>query len=158
MSSQPLQATGALAPAASLSGTTPETYLGTARAAGYLLHTADSPAGLELNQWTLSGEWKRMPQKIELAGSQGTIVFHFKARDVHLVMGPSMDGAPVPFTVLLDGKAPEDNHGSAVDATGHGMVREHRLYQIIRLSGGAADHTVEIRFPGGVEAYSFTFG
>jgi len=151
-------AAGVLAPAARISGITPETYLGTARAARYLAHASDSPASLELNQWTVRGDWNRTPEKIGIAGSPGSIVFRFRARDVHLVMGTSMDGASVPFTVLLDGKPPGESHGSDVDATGHGMLREHRLYQIIRLSGGSADHSVEIRFPGGVDAYAFTFG
>lgn len=155
---RPPMAAGVLAPAARISGITPETYLGAARAARYLAHASDSPASLAMNQWTLRGEWNRTPEKIGLAGSPGSIVFRFRARDVHLVMGASVDGASVPFTVLLDGKPPGESHGSDVDATGHGMLQEHRLYQIIRLSGGSDDHTVEIRFPGGVDAYAFTFG
>ena len=46
-----------------------------------------------------------------------------------------------------------------VDANGVGTVNEHRLYQLIRESGGISDHTFEIEFfDPGIQAYAFTFG
>jgi hypothetical protein len=55
--------------------------------------------------------------------------------------------------------APGADHGADVDADGRGVVDEHRLYQLIRESGGISDHTFEIEFfDPGIQAYAFTFG
>ncbi len=63
------------------------------------------------------------------------------------------------FRVTLDGKAPGDAHGIDVDASGDGVVKEQRLYQLIRQQGTINDRTIQIEFlDPGVEAYSFTFG
>jgi hypothetical protein len=46
-----------------------------------------------------------------------------------------------------------------VDAGGNGVVREHRLYQLIRQKGPVSEREFVIEFlDAGVEAYSFTFG
>jgi hypothetical protein len=70
-------------------------------------------------------------------------------------------GAPqgVRFRVTLDGAAPGADHGLDTDAAGWGMVREQRLYQLVRQRNGARERlfTIEFEAPG-VEAYSFTFG
>jgi hypothetical protein len=42
---------------------------------------------------------------------------------------------------------------------GEGVVREQRLYQLIRQSGDVHEHEFSIEFlDPGVHAYSFTFG
>jgi hypothetical protein len=42
---------------------------------------------------------------------------------------------------------------------GNGVVREHRLYQLIRQKGPVAEREFVIEFlDPGVDAYSFTFG
>jgi hypothetical protein len=74
-------------------------------------------------------------------------------------MGPGPDGRPVRFRVLLDGAAPAVNHGADTDADGRGVVREQRLYQLIRQSGDVHEHEFSVEFlDDGVQAYSFTFG
>jgi len=86
-------------------------------------------------------------------------VFHFHARDLHLVLGPTADGKPVRFRVTIDGQAPVDNHGVDTDAQGNGVVTDHRLYQLVRQKGAVADHIFAIEFEDpGVQAFSFTFG
>ena len=70
----------------------------------------------------------------------------FHARDLHLVLGPSVDGKPARFKVTIDGQAPEGNHEVDTDAEGNGVVRGDRLYQLIRQSGPAKDHTFAIKF------------
>ncbi len=46
-----------------------------------------------------------------------------------------------------------------VDADGDGVVKEQRLYQLLRQTGALADHTFEIQFlDPNVRAYAFTFG
>jgi hypothetical protein len=86
-------------------------------------------------------------------------VFRFRARDLHLVLGPGAERQPVRFRVLLDGKPPGADHGMDIDAAGNGVVREQRLYQLIRQRGAVGEHEFTIEFlDGHVEAYSFTFG
>jgi hypothetical protein len=65
----------------------------------------------------------------------------------------------IPFRVLLDGEAPGPSHGVDVDHDGTGVLREGRLYQLIREHGVVHRQTLEITFlEPGAEAYSFTFG
>jgi methionine-S-sulfoxide reductase len=146
----------------------PETYLGFERAENFkspgsfarnAVKNYQSPAGLTLNQWALGGNWKVGGEKATLDAAPGRIVFRFRARDLHLVLGPGMDRKPVRFRVLLDGKPPAADHGMDVDEKGLGTVREQRLYQLIRQKGSVDEHEFTIEFlEPQVEAYSFTFG
>jgi hypothetical protein len=114
---------------------------------------------LSLNQWALKGEWNVGEEDARLASANGGIVYRFQARDLHLVLAPEQDGKPVRFRVLIDGKAPGDDHGEDTDATGAGVVEGHRLYQLVRQRAGVQAHTFEITFlDPGVRAYAFTFG
>jgi hypothetical protein len=88
----------------------------------------------------------------------GSIAFRFHARDAHLVLSPGAR-EPIPFRVLLDGEAPGPSHGVDVDADGNGVLRDGRLYQLVREHDVVRERTLEIRFlEPGVEAYAFTFG
>jgi hypothetical protein len=61
--------------------------------------------------------------------------------------------------VSIDGEAPAQDRGTDIDAQGEGIVREQRLYQLIRQSGDVTDRTFAIEFlDAGVQAYAFTFG
>ncbi|MDE1175025.1 MAG: thioredoxin family protein [Edaphobacter sp.] len=146
----------------------PETYIGYARADHFVspggikqdmeqLYT--EPNHLLLNEWGIAGKWLDHRQVAVLGASGGKIVFRFHARDLHLVLGPTIDGKPVRFRVTIDGQAPGVNHGVDTDAQGNGAVTEHRLYQLVRQKGVVADHTFVIEFlDPGVQAFSFTFG
>jgi thiol-disulfide isomerase/thioredoxin len=146
----------------------PETYIGYARAEhfaspGGIKRDAEQlytgPADPRLNQWGLAGKWVDHEQAAVLKSAEGKIVFHFHARDLHLVLGPSADGKPVRFRVTIDGKAPEENHGVDTDAQGNGVVTAYRLYQLVRQKGAVTDHVFTIEFEDpGVQAFSFTFG
>src|SRR6266540_2272400 len=60
---------------------------------------------------------------------------------------------------LLDGEAPRPSHGVDVDEDGNGVLREGRLYQLVRQHDGVRERTLEITFlEPGAEAYAFTFG
>jgi cytochrome c biogenesis protein CcdA/thiol-disulfide isomerase/thioredoxin len=99
------------------------------------------------------------PEKAVLSAVPGRIVYHFYARDLHLVLGPGADGKPVRFRVQLDGAAPGPNHGADTDASGAGIIKDQRLYQLIRQSGDVGSHVFSIEFlDNDVQAYSFTFG
>ena len=93
---------------------------------------------------------------LEEAG--GSIAYRFQARDAHLVLSPGAR-EPIPFRVLLDGEAPGPSHGVDVDEEGNGVLREGRMYQLVREHDAVRERTLEITFlEPGAEAYSFTFG
>ena len=88
----------------------------------------------------------------------GSIAVRFHARDAHLVLSPGMREA-IRFRVFLDGGAPGPSHGVDVDADGNGLLRDGRLYQLVRQRGAVRERTLEIEFlEPGAEAYAFTFG
>ena len=124
---------------------TPETYLGDARSASFA-------------EWDLSGEWTVGPERVVLDAAGGSISCGFHARDAHLVLSPG-GRPPIPFRVLLDGEVPGTSHGVDVDADGNGLLRDGRLYQLLRQPGSVHRRTLEITFlEPGAEAYAFTFG
>jgi cytochrome c biogenesis protein CcdA/thiol-disulfide isomerase/thioredoxin len=146
----------------------PETYVGYQRAEHFVPETGlvpdkvsayNSPTHLALNDWSLGGQWTVGSERATANAPASRIVYRFHARDLHLVLGPGADGKPVRFKVLLDGKAPGDNHGTDVAPDGSGRVTEQRLYQLVRQSGDVTDRTFSIEFlDPGVSAYAFTFG
>jgi hypothetical protein len=94
-----------------------------------------------------------------LQSAPGRIAFRFKARDLHLVLGPAAAGNPVRFRITINGAPPNKDAGMDVDAAGNGVVREHRLYNLVRQKGAVAEADFVIEFlDAGVDAYSFTFG
>ena len=97
----------------------------------------------------------REDERVVLDSAPGSIEFRFHARDAHLVMnGPG----EIAFRVRLDGEAPGEAHGLDVDATGAGVLREGRMYQLIR-QHPPRERTLSIEFEApGAQAYSFTFG
>ena len=159
---------GVGAPADTANVASPETYVGYARAENFVSPGAFArdakktyavPKALTLNQWALGGPWQVAREHARLDGAPGRIAFRFKARDLHLVLGPAAAGKPVRFRVTLDGAPPKMDAGMDVDANGNGVVREHRLYQLIREKGPVSEQEFVIEFlDPGVDAYSFTFG
>jgi thiol-disulfide isomerase/thioredoxin len=116
------------------------------------------PTRLALNHWALAGAWTVGKGAVALHQPNGRIAYRFHARDLHLVMGPSAGGS-VRFRVRIDGQPPGAAHGGDVDEQGDGVVKEPRLYQLVRQSRPIADRQFEIEFlDAGVEAFSFTFG
>jgi cytochrome c biogenesis protein CcdA/thiol-disulfide isomerase/thioredoxin len=164
----PAKAVGVQAPPDEAHDQSPETYVGYRRAENFASpggfsqdqpHRYSAPAALKLNQWALSGSWNVDPEKAVLGAVPGKVEFRFYARDLHLVLGPSSDGKPVRFRVLLDGAAPAANHGADTDSSGAGAIDRQRLYQLIRQTGDVREHVFSIEFlDPGVQAYSFTFG
>lgn len=119
-------------------------------------YTGGSP---QLNEWGLTGNWIVGSEQATLNQAGGGIAYRFRARDLHLVLGPGASGRPVRFQVTVDGVAPGADHGSDIDASGYGTVTGTRLYQLVRQSGDVRERTFEIRFlDPGVEAFVFTFG
>jgi hypothetical protein len=145
----------------------PETYLGYTR--GERLVSSDGavfdeprayelPERLLLNQWALSGAWTIGRENAVLDRAGGSIAYRFDARDAHLVLS-LVASAPIPFRVVVDGEAPGLSHGVDVDEAGNGVLREGRMYQLVREHGSVRERTLEITFAEpGAEAYVFTFG
>jgi thiol-disulfide isomerase/thioredoxin len=146
---------------------TPETYLGYERTEPFAFPAGaafdqrrayQTPERLPLNQWALAGEWTIGGEKVVLNQTGGSISFRFRARDAHLVLATPA-GEPIPFRVLLDGQAPGASHGVDVDEHGNGVLRDGRLYQLVRQAGEVPERTAKITFrTPGAEAYVFTFG
>jgi len=88
----------------------------------------------------------------------GSISFGFHARDAHLVMSPGKND-PIPFRVLLDGEPLGASHGVHTDEDGNGVLKDGRMYQLIRQAGEIRGRMLEITFlEAGAEAHCFTFG
>jgi len=132
---------------------TPETYLGYGRSERFA-----SPDDLHLNHWALTGEWTVGRENVALERAGGSIAYRFHARDAHLVLSCGAR-EPIPFRVLLDGEAPGPSHGVDVDDGGNGLLRDGRLYQLVRAHDAVRERTLQITFlEPGAEAYVFTFG
>jgi cytochrome c biogenesis protein CcdA/thiol-disulfide isomerase/thioredoxin len=95
---------------------------------------------LALNELAYAGRLRVDAQRI-VAGPGARVFFHFRARDVHLVMGGLGS-----VQVLVNGKLRQ-----TVAVTGD------RLYTLVRLPK-VKDGLLELRFTPGMSAYAFTFG
>jgi cytochrome c biogenesis protein CcdA/thiol-disulfide isomerase/thioredoxin len=142
---------------------TPETYLGSERAEGWLqrpkdgVHDYGAPATghLALNEFAYSGTWKIAAQPAEAVADAGVDV-EFQAKNVYLVLS-SAGARPRQVQVLLDGKsisaadAGSDVHDASV------TVRGQRLYTLVSLPHNER-HRLSLRFAPGVSGFAFTFG
>ncbi len=152
--------TGVVVPS---SEATPETYIGTARAEGWLhqpkagLHDYGGPVTAEpaLNQFILSGSWDIAEQPARAVSAAG-IDLEFEAEHVYLVLS-SPGERPLPVQVLLDGKPISAADAGADVHDGVVTVRRQRLYSLVSLPNDQRHH-LSLRFAPGVTAYAFTFG
>jgi hypothetical protein len=142
--------------------TTPETYLGTARAEGWLVpprageHEYPSVARrLPVNQFAFGGRWDVGPQAAT-AGRGATIDAEVQAKNVYLVLSPPRSGRGT-VQVLVDGRpagagvAGADVHGGRVTVT------SQRLYTLVSLPRDER-HGLKLRLSEGVSGFAFTFG
>jgi thiol-disulfide isomerase/thioredoxin len=146
---------------------TPETYLGYERSERFASPDGAAfdegrayalPERLRLNHWALAGEWTIGRENVVLDQAGGSIAYRFHARDAHLVLSAGAR-EPIAFRVLLDGAPPGPSHGVDVDEDGTGVLREGRLYQLVREPDTVRERTLQITFlEPGAEAYVFTFG
>ncbi|MDX6689753.1 MAG: hypothetical protein QOG15_1210 [Solirubrobacteraceae bacterium] len=151
-------------PSTSGQASTPETYIGTARAKSF------SPTGpqdgthdytplasrhLPTNVFTLGGRWA-IGREAGAAVAGATITARVRGKAVYLVMSSRGD-VPRRVQVLLDGRAiPAAASGTDV----HGAVatvRGQRLYRLVDLKH-FEEHVLTLRFAPGVSGYAFTFG
>ena len=143
--------------------TTPESYLGSARADRFVNGRlapgtqtfAVPPSGLAPDSLAYEGKWRIAPEDATaVAGSR--LHLAFGARKVFLVLG-SRGGQPRRMQVLLDGKplprrfAGTDVHG------GVATIDRQRLYRLVELPR-AGRHVLSLRLAPGISGYAFTFG
>lgn len=144
-------------------GVTPETYLGSNRAERFANPKTDDESGyqfhgmLKQDFWALQGQWQVNAQNITSLKANASILLHFHAKKVFLVLG-SNDDKPKTVTILLNGKpispaqAGKDVHEQRI------KVNEDRLYELISLPN-VSNGVLEIQCDSpGLEAYAFTFG
>jgi cytochrome c biogenesis protein CcdA/thiol-disulfide isomerase/thioredoxin len=142
---------------------TPETYLGTARAQGWLnapkagQHYYGGPitAELSVNEFAYSGMWNISDQPATAVSSAGIDV-EFQAKNVYLVLS-SPGERPLPVQVLLDGRPIAAKDAGADVHAGVVTVRGQRLYTLVSLARNEQHH-LALRVAPGISSYAFTFG
>jgi hypothetical protein len=140
--------------------TTPETYLGVARAERFTnpelspgLHDFAAPRRLPPNEFALRGPWREEFHSATAAG--GSLELNFGARHVYLVLG-TVDRKPRHVRVLLDGKPIGAAAGADVRSSTV-TVKSQRLYELVDLPR-VGHHVLRLEPEAGVTGYAFTFG
>jgi cytochrome c biogenesis protein CcdA/thiol-disulfide isomerase/thioredoxin len=144
------QAHGVIVP--SQTPISPETYLGTNRAAGWIenepqsgTHTYTAPNfTLAVNDFAYGGTWTIGGQQA-LAGQGATIDADVQAKNVYIVLSPPPHGHGS-VTVFVDGR-----YSRTLDVT------QQRLYQVAGFANNS-QHSIHLEFAAGTSGYSFTFG
>jgi hypothetical protein len=142
--------------------TTPETYLGSARARGWAqdpIHSGEedfgaAPASLPRDGFAYSGNWEIQDEQAT-AGEDAGIDLTFNARRVFLVLGSPDEERSV--RVLLDGRPIPANASGDDVKNGRAVIGAQRLYRLVDLSA-VGEHRLSLRFDDGVDGYAFTFG
>jgi cytochrome c biogenesis protein CcdA/thiol-disulfide isomerase/thioredoxin len=139
------------APAPSRRMSTPETYLGAARAQGFLQDPirpgardfGPLPSALPQDAFAFGGIWT-VGLDEATAGLNARVALRFGARRVFLVLGSP--GRRRQVQVRLQGEPPRTI-----------VVDRHQLYTLVDLPR-VESRELELRFEPGVRAYAFTFG
>jgi cytochrome c biogenesis protein CcdA/thiol-disulfide isomerase/thioredoxin len=142
--------------------TSPETYLGTARAEGWVsgpfsgTHTYAAPTGvIALSEFAYGGTWTIASQQA-LAGNNATITANVQGKHVYIVLSPPAHGAGR-VGVLINGHVPTAADAGSDVHGGYITVNSQRLYNIVS-EPKDADETITLSFSPGTSGYSFTFG
>jgi cytochrome c biogenesis protein CcdA/thiol-disulfide isomerase/thioredoxin len=152
---------GARGVTASAGVTTPESYLGSARARNFVngailpgrqdFGAAPAPSQDQLSYggvWDVAGD-------DATAGPGAALQLRFGARRVYLVLGSS--GGPRRMRVLLDGKPIPDALAGADVHGGVATIGMQRLYDLVDLPT-VGRHLLRLEPDSGVKGYAFTFG
>ncbi|HKP89854.1 MAG TPA: cytochrome c biogenesis protein DipZ [Thermoleophilaceae bacterium] len=142
--------------------TTPETYLGAARAQGWdngTIRTGAHDYGrgephLGDDEFAYRGHWT-VSRESARAGRGARVDVRFGARRVFLVLGSP--GRERGVGVSLDGRPIPARLAGADVRRGRARIGPQRLYRLVDLPR-AGRHRLTLRFEPGVEGYAFTFG
>jgi cytochrome c biogenesis protein CcdA/thiol-disulfide isomerase/thioredoxin len=152
------EAVGAITPSQQA---TPETYLGYARADGWVpanpkpgTHTTPAATGsLPLSRFSYVGTWTIGAQEV-VAGANARIDTEVEGKNVYIVLSPPRPGTVGHVAVTVDGRAAPDGvdvHGGSI------AVNQQRLYTVASFATDGR-HRLTLRFSPGTQGYSFTFG
>ncbi len=141
---------------------TPETYLGSARADGWLprpprdgTRSYDAPKELPESRFALDGTWrvdKESAEAVRGAALRANVV----GKGVYLVLS-SRGGQPRQLQVELDGRPIRAADAGSDVRDGRVTVRRQRLYRLVQLDD-TERHRLTLRFAPGIAGYAFTFG
>ena len=153
---------GARGPTASPGVTTPETYLGAARAERFAngpirpgTQEYQQPSELRPDELGYGGRWKIGDESAtSLANAQ--LELDFGARHVYLVLG-SRARVPRAVHVLLDGRPISARVAGRDVHAGRVSVERQRLYELVDLPR-AERHRLTLNLDPDVSGYAFTFG
>jgi cytochrome c biogenesis protein CcdA/thiol-disulfide isomerase/thioredoxin len=142
--------------------TTPESYLGAARADRFLngpivpgVRRYEVPERFAYDSLAYDGTWRiGHDAATAVRGSRLHVVFG--ARRVFLVLGSRGD-APRSVRVMLDGRPIRAELAGRDVHAGSAVVRRQRLYRLVELPR-AERHLLTLDFDPGVSGYAFTFG
>jgi cytochrome c biogenesis protein CcdA/thiol-disulfide isomerase/thioredoxin len=131
---------------------TAETYLGTARAAGWIenepqfgKHTYSAPGyTLAVSDFAYGGTWSIGNQQA-LAVAEATIDADVEAKNIYIVLAPPSHGSGQ-VRVFVDGRFTKTLH-----------VIQQRLYQLAGFANDSS-HSIHLELSPGTSGYSFTFG
>jgi len=142
--------------------TTPETYLGAARADRFAngpispgTHDYEPPPELPPDALAYQGTW-RIAEDSATSVRNAQLHLAFGARRVFLVLG-SDDGSPKPLRVLLDGRPISAADAGRDVEDGRAEVGEQRLYRLVELPRPER-HLLTLELAPGISGYAFTFG
>ena len=131
---------------------TPESYLGYGRIDRFVGSQIAPdrkaeytiPKFVPLHGLAYGGRWTVEEERI-VAGEDARLHLHFIGSNVFLVLGS--EGARESVEVTIDGTR-----------VGTVRVTQDDLYTLARIPGEEGEHTLDLRFSPGTEAYAFTFG
>jgi cytochrome c biogenesis protein CcdA/thiol-disulfide isomerase/thioredoxin len=144
-------------------GSTPESYLGAAKAArfanGAILpgprsYSKVPDSRLGLNQLAYGGAWV-IGNDQATAARGASLALHFAARRVFCVLGSP--GRSRAMQVLLDGKPIPDRLAGPDVHGGVATISGQRLYRLVDLPRPER-HVLTLRPAAGIAGYAFTFG
>lgn len=144
----------------------PETYLGYERTDGFVspermegekARHFTYPDHIPVNSWALNGRWMVQKEKIIAQEAGASLRYHFRAKQVYLVMAPASPEKSQTVRILVDGKPVTQFAGKDVKDS-QVAVNQSTLYELVNfkeLTSGIIE--IQAETPG-LEAFAFTFG
>ncbi len=119
--------------------------------------TYSIPNNLPKNSFGLGGVWTIGDER-SIPGKGSTLLFHFDAGEVFLVMRPKNGSNAGHILIYLDGKRVTNDVSGEDVVDGEAIPTTDRLYKLIKLEKPGS-HLLKLEFlDNNLELYAFTFG